>query len=134
MKNPLHILLVEDNEGDVILTTEVLEESGIPYTLSLAKNGREALDFVFKKGKFTSSKSPDLIFLDINIPLKNGHEVLQELKNHDATKKYPVIVLTTSCSERDISMCFKNDAKQYLTKPLILEDFREALNKIFPQN
>lgn len=76
----VHILLVEDNQGDILLTTEALEESKIINTLSVVQNGKEALDYLFKKGAYQQAKTPDLILLDINLPLKNGHEVLEVIK------------------------------------------------------
>ncbi|MFW2375568.1 MAG: response regulator, partial [Cellulophaga baltica] len=90
------ILLVEDNEGDVLLTTEALESCKITNTLKVVNDGEEALDFVFKKGPFATEKTPDLILLDVNLPKKNGHEVLQILKADSTYKHIPVVMLTTS--------------------------------------
>ena len=98
----MHILLVEDNEGDIILTKEAFEECKVKIQISIAKNGQEALDFLFKRGQFSMSKKPDLILLDINIPIFNGHEVLKQIKSDSILKKIPVIMLTTSSSQKDI--------------------------------
>lgn len=127
---PVHILLVEDNEGDILLTTEALEEGKISNNLSVVRNGKDAVDFILKQGKFNESKSPDLILLDINLPLKNGHEVLEVIKTNEATKQIPVIMLTTSSSENDIRLAYKHHANCYITKPIEVEDFLKAVRSI----
>lgn len=126
----VHILLVEDNEGDILLTTEALEEGKIANDLSVVKNGKDALDFIFKKGVYTEVNSPDLILLDINLPLKNGHEVLGVIKTNEKTKHIPVIMLTTSSSENDIKLAYKHHANCYITKPVEVEDFINAVSTI----
>ncbi len=128
--NGIHILLVEDNEGDILLTTEALEESRIINNLSTVRNGKEALDFVFKRGKYEERIEPDLILLDINLPLKSGHEVLQIVKNDEHFKHIPVIMLTTSSSERDIRLSFQHHANSYITKPIEAKDFLTTIMKI----
>ncbi|MDF3819573.1 response regulator [Leptospira sp. 96542] len=125
-----HILLVEDNEGDIVLTTEALEERKIINKISVVKNGKEAIDFLFKQGKYENENSPDLILLDVNLPLKNGHEVLQIIKNDDRTKKIPVIMLTTSSAERDINLSYEYHANCYITKPVEMGTFMEAIYSI----
>lgn len=127
---PVHILLVEDNEGDILLTKEALEESKIINTITVVKNGRDALDFVFKKGGFVNVEVPDLILLDVNLPIKNGHEVLQALKSNESVMHIPVIMLTTSSSDRDISLSYKNHANCYITKPVEVTDFLDAIRSI----
>lgn len=126
----IHILLVEDNEGDVLLTQEALEESKIINKISVSRNGKEALDFIFKREKYSNVDTPDLILLDVNLPLKNGHEVLHELKNDESTKHIPIIMLTTSSSERDIMLSYKNHANCYITKPIEVNDFLNAIKSI----
>lgn len=126
----IHILLVEDNEGDVLLTREALEDSKIINKISVAKNGKEALDFIFKKGDFQNMEHPDLILLDVNLPLKNGHEVLHEIKSQESTKHIPIIMLTTSSSERDIMLSYKNHANCYITKPIEVNEFLNAVKSI----
>lgn len=126
----IHILLVEDNEGDVLLTQEALEESKIINKISVSRNGKEALDFIFKRDIHFSADTPDLILLDVNLPLKNGHEVLHELKNDESTKHIPIIMLTTSSSERDIMLSYKNHANCYITKPIEVNDFLNAIKSI----
>ncbi|MDR9456177.1 MAG: response regulator [Salegentibacter sp.] len=126
----IHILLVEDNEGDILLTTEALEEGKIMNKLSVARDGQEALDFLNKKGEFQTSELPDLILLDVNLPRKNGHEVLKYIKTHQVFRSIPVIMLTTSSSQKDIDESYKNYANCYITKPIELSDFMEAIGKI----
>ncbi|WP_369686034.1 response regulator [Mariniflexile sp. AS56] len=125
-----HILLVEDSEGDIVLTTEALEESKIINTISIVRNGEEALNYVFKKGDYTDVKLPDLILLDINLPLKNGHEVLEAIKTNDDVKHIPIIMLTTSSSERDINLAYKHHANCYITKPVEVNEFIKAVTSI----
>lgn len=126
----VHVLLVEDNEGDVFLTTEALEDSKFVGEISIARDGQEALDFVFKTNGCEDKKTPDLIILDVNLPKKSGHEVLEELKFHPTYKKIPVIILTTSSSRRDVERCYENHANSYITKPVEVTDFLEAISTI----
>ncbi len=127
---PIHILLVEDNEGDILLTTEALIEGKFTNKVSVAKDGSAAIDFLEKKGVYTNAEIPDLILLDINLPKKNGQEVLQHIKNSDALKHIPVIMLTTSSTEKDILDSYKNYANCYITKPVEVTAFSEAIAKI----
>lgn len=129
MKN-IHILLVEDNEGDILLTTEALEEKKIVNKISVARDGQEALDFVLKQGKFKDAPTPDLVLLDVNLPKKNGHEVLQIIKTTESTQQIPVIMLTTSSSEKDINLSYKHHANCYITKPVEAKAFLEAITSI----
>ncbi len=125
-----HILLVEDNEGDIILTIDAFEESKIGSVISVARNGQEALDFLYKKGEFTNVQKPDLILLDINMPIFNGHEVLEKIKNDPFLKKIPVIMLTTSSNQQDIDRAYENHANSYITKLIEIQDFLDAILKI----
>ncbi|MEX2597881.1 MAG: response regulator [Salibacteraceae bacterium] len=126
----VHILLVEDNEGDILLTTEALEDSKLLNRISVARNGKEALDFVYNRGEFAEAETPDLILLDINLPLKNGHEVLEIIKNDETVKHIPVIMLTTSSSEQDISKSYKHHANCYISKPVEIGEFIKAISSI----
>lgn len=130
MMKTIHILLVEDNEGDILLTTEAFEDSRIRNTISVARDGKEALDYVFRREGFEKAVAPGLILLDINLPLKNGHEVLQKLKSNDATMHIPVVMLTTSSSERDISLSYRHHANCYISKPVEISKFIEAISQI----
>jgi CheY-like chemotaxis protein len=125
-----HILLVEDNEGDILLTLEAFEESKIKTKISVAKNGQEALDFLFKRGAYSDAEVPDMILLDINIPIFNGHEVLSQIKKEPTLKKIPVIMLTTSSNQKDIDLAYENHCNSYVKKPLDMADFLSAIVKI----
>ena len=118
-----HILLVEDNEGDILLTREALEEAKISTRLSVVKDGKQAIDFVNKAGDYSNASPPDILLLDINLPKKNGHEVLKFLKGNQNFKHIPVIMLTTSSSQRDINLSYDNYANCYITKPADVNDF-----------
>src|SRR5690606_21571646 len=125
-----HILLVEDNDGDVLLTVEALEERKIINKISVVRNGKDALDFLFKRSKYEKAETPDLILLDINLPLKNGHEVLQEIKTDIQTLHIPVVMLTTSSAENDIKKAYQHHANCYISKPIEVEDFLAAVLSI----
>ncbi len=126
----IHILLVEDNEGDILLTTEALEEGKIVNKISVAKDGKAAIDFLEKKNGYEKDTKPDLILLDVNLPKKNGHEVLQYIKNDDKFKMIPVIILTTSSSEKDIMLSYKNYANCFITKPVEVDNFLQVISSI----
>lgn len=126
----VHLLLVEDNEGDIILTIEALEEKRVINKISVVKNGKEAIDFILQEGKHKNVEVPDLVLLDVNLPLKNGHEVLQTIKSNEKTKQIPVIMLTTSSSEEDIQLSYKHHANCYITKPVEIEAFMSAIASI----
>lgn len=122
-----HILLVEDNEGDILLITEALEASKVLNDLSIVRNGKLALDFVYKKNDYEDAKSPDVILMDINLPLKSGIEVLEILKSDENTKHIPIIMLTTSSSESDIMKSYNNHANAYIVKPVDVSEFLQAI-------
>lgn len=130
MRRGLHILLVEDNEGDILLTTEALQEEEILNKVSVVRDGEAALDFLNQKGKYQDAKHPDIVLLDVNLPKKNGHEVLKFIKNQDSTRHIPVIMLTTSSAQRDIGLSYQNHANCYITKPVELEGFLEVVAQI----
>src|SRR5690606_9532787 len=114
----VHILLVEDNEGDIVLTLDAFEESKIRTKISVVKNGADALDFVFNRGNYKEEDRPDLILLDINLPIYSGHEVLKKIKEDPSLKTIPVIMLTTSASQKDINKAYENYSNSYVTKPI----------------
>lgn len=126
----IHILLVEDNDGDIFLTIEALEEKKIAHHVSVVKDGQEALEFLFNKGKYKDAEKPDMILLDVNLPKKSGHEVLNIIKSDDRTKVIPVIMLTTSSSEKDIYKSYENHANCYITKPVDADNFLQAVASI----
>lgn len=123
MGKPIEILLVEDNPGDVRLTQEVFKESKIRNKLHVVKDGVEAMDFLRRQGKDTNGGRPDLILLDLNLPKKDGREVLAEIKADDDLKRIPVVVLTISKAEEDILRSYSLHANCYLTKPIEFEQF-----------
>lgn len=127
---PAHILLVEDNEGDILLTLDAFEESKFHSQVSVARNGQEALDFLNRQGEFSGTQKADLILLDINIPIFSGHEVLEEIKRNENLKKIPVIMLTTSSNQKDIDKAYGNYCNSYIQKPLEMEEFMQAVLKI----
>lgn len=124
------ILLVEDNDGDIFLTLEAFEESKIKTDISVVKNGEDALEFLYQRGEFKDAFKPDLILLDINIPLLNGHEVLKDIKSNKILKKIPVIMLTTSSNKVDIEKAYSNHVNSFVTKPIQMDDFLSAILKI----
>jgi CheY-like chemotaxis protein len=129
-KDPIRILLIEDNEGDILLTIEALGECRLPNELKILRDGSEALSFLMTQVKYGSSELPDLILLDINLPKKNGHEVLQSVKNHPDLKHIPIIILTTSSSEIDVLKAYQEHANCYIIKPLEVEEFLSITSKI----
>ena len=127
---PIHILLVEDNEGDILLTTEALSEGKIINEVSIARDGEEAIDFLNQQGAFSNATKPDLILLDVNLPKKNGYEVLDYIKSTNDLKHMPVIILTTSSSQKDILHAYRNYANAYITKPVDVDDFIKIISTI----
>jgi len=128
--NTVHILLVEDNDGDILLTREAFEDARLPNRLSVVRDGKEAMDFLNKEGKYQDEVIPDIVLLDINLPKRNGHQVLQFIKGEDNFKHMPVIMLTTSSSERDINLSYQHYANCYITKPVEANDFLSVISRI----
>ena len=128
--SPVEILLVEDNPGDVRLTKEALKEGKVYSNLHWAKDGVEALEFLRRQGKFADVPRPDIILLDLNLPKKDGREVLSEIKNDDDLKRIPVVILTTSKAEEDVLRSYKLHANCYVTKPVDLEKFIVVVQSI----
>ena len=124
-----NVLLIEDNEGDVLLTKVALENTGVPFKLSILDNGESAINFL-NKIHATTEDIPDIILLDINLPKKNGHEVLKFIKNNDQIKQIPVVVLTTSSSQKDIDCAYANYASCFITKPSEMDEFLNAVSAI----
>jgi two-component system response regulator len=127
---PTDILVVEDNPGDARLIKEVLNGNKIYCRLHIVKDGVEAMDFLYKKEEFKGSPRPDLIFLDLNLPRKDGREVLAEIKTDDNLKQIPVVVMTTSQAEEDIFKSYSLHANCYVTKPLDLDQFVKVIKSL----
>jgi len=127
---PIEILLVEDNPGDVRLTKEAMKESKVFNKLSVVKDGVEAMDYLRKKGNFSAAPRPDLILLDLNLPRKDGREVLAEVKEDPDLKRIPVVILTTSQDEKDILKSYNLHANCYIAKPVDLQQFIEVVKTV----
>lgn len=127
---PVDILLVEDNAGDVRLTREVLKDSKVRNNLMVASNGVEALECLRKLGRYKDCPRPDLILLDLNLPIKDGREVLAEIKDDADLKRIPVVILTTSKAEEDILRTYNLHANCYVNKPVGLEQFCDVVKSL----
>lgn len=124
------VLMIEDNPGDVLLTTEALEESKYIVDVEVVNNGKDGVDFLFQNGNFENSARPDLVLLDINLPLKTGHQVLQEIKANPGTREIPVIMLTTSSTQDDILTSYQEQASCYIVKPSEADQYLDFI-KVF---
>ena len=127
---PIEILLVEDNPGDVRLTQEAIREAKIRNRLNVVRDGEEAVAYVRRQGNFADQPRPDLILLDLNLPKKDGREVLQDLKSDPDLHRIPVVVLTSSAAEQDILSTYDLYANAYVTKPVDLEQFMRVVSSI----
>jgi chemotaxis family two-component system response regulator Rcp1 len=127
---PVEILLVEDSPTDVLLAKEALEYSKIAHNLHSAPDGVEAMAFLRKEGKYSDAPRPGLILLDLNLPKKDGREVLAEIKSDEKLKRIPVVVLTTSKSEVDVLKAYGLHANCYIVKPVDFEKFAEVVKSI----
>lgn len=127
---PIEILLVEDSPGDVRLTQEALQGGRVANNLHVVEDGEEAMQFLRKRGKYADAPRPDLILLDLNLPKKDGREVLQEIKNDEYLRRIPVVILTTSSAEEDIIRTYDNHANCYVTKPMAFDQFMNAIKSI----
>ena len=125
-----NILLVEDNPADVRLTQEVLRETNLDFEMQLARDGEQAMALLRKQPPFESAKTPDLVLLDLNLPRKDGREVLAEVKADPDLRRIPVLVLSTSKAERDVLTCYELHANCYLTKPVDLDEFSELVKTL----
>ncbi len=127
---PIEILLVEDSPTDVLIAHEALAEAKLLNEIHVAEDGVQAMDFLHKRGKFKDAPSPDLILLDLNLPRKNGREVLAEIKADDRLKHIPVVILTTSNAEEDILKSYNLHANCYVVKPVEFDSFVKAIQSI----
>lgn len=130
MPKQVRILLVEDNEGDIVLTLEALKEARIINAVDVVRDGEQALQFLRKEEPYNENHTPDIIFLDINLPKVDGTEVLSIIKNDEHLKVIPVIMLTTSDAENDIMSSYSNHANCYITKPVDIEKFMEVIQMV----
>jgi chemotaxis family two-component system response regulator Rcp1 len=124
------ILLVEDNPGDVRLVQEIFQDGKIYNRLQVARDGEQAMDYLYQRGDYQEAPQPDLILLDLNLPKKNGAEVLEEIKTHPSLHSIPVIILTASKAEEDIARAYDHYANCYLTKPIDLNQFISVVQQI----
>ena len=130
MGKPIEILMVEDNPGDVRLTTEALRETKVRNNLNVVEDGEEALAFLRREGKHANAPRPDLILLDLNLPKKDGREVLEIIKGDEDLGRIPVVILTTSRAEEDVLRTYNLHANCYITKPVGLDQFVKVVQSI----
>jgi len=129
-RSPVEILLVEDNPGDERLTREALREGKVYHNLHWVKDGVQAMDFLRRQGKYADAPRPDIVLLDLNLPKKDGREVLEEIKTDEDLKRIPVVVLTTSKAEEDVLRTYNLHANCFVTKPVDLEKFIVVVKSI----
>ena len=129
-KSPIEVLLVEDDPGDVLMTQEAFEEHKLRNRLTVVSDGAEALSYLRREGRYADVVRPDLILLDLNLPRRDGREVLQEIKDDPDLRHIPVIVLTTSQAEEDVLRSYQLHANAYVTKPVGFDGFIEAIRHI----
>jgi CheY-like chemotaxis protein len=127
---PIEVLLVEDDPGDVLMTQEAFEEHKVQNRLNVVSDGAEALAYLRREGKFADAVRPDLILLDLNLPRRDGREVLAEIKKDDELGRIPVVVLTTSSADEDILRSYQLHANAYVTKPVDFERFIAVIRQI----
>jgi len=130
LAKPIEVLLVEDNAGDIRLTKEAFEEGKVRLNLSVVRDGVEAIAFLRKEGNFAGTARPDLVLLDLNLPKKDGREVLKDMKNDPQLLRIPVVVLTTSASDEDVLSTYGLHANCYITKPVDMDQFLKVVKLI----
>jgi chemotaxis family two-component system response regulator Rcp1 len=128
--NPIDILLVEDNPGDVRLTQEAFKAGKIRNNLYVVRDGDEALDFLYRRNSFKDAPIPDMILLDLNLPKRDGREILEEIKSKDPLRRIPVVVLTTSKADEDVLRSYNLHANCFITKPIELDEFFKVIRMI----
>ncbi|MDY6871923.1 MAG: response regulator [Actinomycetota bacterium] len=127
---PIDVLLIEDDPGDELITREAFEHNKISNTLHVAHDGQEGLDFLYRRGGYENAPRPDLILLDLNLPKYDGRQLLETVKSDPDLNHIPVVVLTTSSAEEDILRSYKLHANAYVTKPVDLDQFMNAVRQI----
>jgi CheY-like chemotaxis protein len=130
IQKPVHVFLVEDNPGDVRLVQEVFKETKIKNVLHVAQDGEEAMQMLNSDGENTLPQIPDLILLDLNLPKKDGRDVLIEIKNNERLKCIPVVVLTSSTREEDLLESYKNNANCYIPKPVEFDQLIRVIQNV----
>lgn len=126
----IQILMVEDNPDDVLLTREALKDAKVHCNLHVVEDGVEALNFLHQEGEYADAPRPDIILLDLNLPRKDGRQVLQEIKQEDSLRMIPVVILTTSESPDDISRAYDSHVNCYITKPVDFDQFIKVVRSI----
>ena len=129
-ERPIQILLVEDSPGDVLLTREALRDARVPNELNVVGDGEEAMRYLRHEGEFADRPKPDIVLLDLNLPRKDGREVLEEVKSDPELRRIPVIVLTTSSADGDVLRAYDAHANSYIRKPVDLEKFMRVVRSI----
>lgn len=127
---PIEVLLVEDDPGDELMTREAFEENKIGNRLHVARDGEEALDFLYKRGEHADAPSVDLVLLDLNLPKYDGRQVLAQIRSDPELTHLPVVILTTSSSEEDVLSSYKLHANAFVTKPVDVNQFVSAVRQI----
>ena len=130
LTTPVDILLVEDNPGDVRLTQEAFRDSRLPIKLNVVMDGEDAMNYLYRRTPYENATRPDMILLDLNIPKKDGREVLEEIKNDASLRYVPVVVLTTSNAEQDILKTYSLNVNAYINKPVDFDRFFDIVQKI----
>ena len=128
--NEVHILLVEDNEGDIILTEEAFKDMELDNKISVVRDGEEALRFLKKEGEHTEATTPQLILMDINLPGIDGKQLLEKIKKDEELKEIPVVMLTCSADDADISECYDKHVNWYITKPIDYDKYTKVMHEI----
>lgn len=130
MEELIEILLIEDNEGDIVLTKKAFEDGKIRNNLNVCRDGQEGLDYLFRRGEFANSVTPDLILLDLNMPKLGGREVLEQVKKDERLSAIPIVILTTSEDETDILKSYQLHANSYVKKPVDFFQFVDVVREI----
>ncbi len=130
LKLPVEILMVEDNPGDVRLAREALRQGTVSHHLHVMEDGEAAMSFLRQEGSYRDAVRPELIILDLNLPRKNGREILNEIKINKQLKRIPVVIFTSSCSDDDRDHCYESHANAFLTKPSEFDGFVQVVRSI----
>ncbi|WBC15603.1 response regulator [Micromonospora sp. WMMA1998] len=128
--NPVRILVVDDDPGDVLMIEEALEESDVEKVIDVVADGQEAMEFLRREGRHVEAQRPDVILLDLNMPRMDGRQVLGEVKRDENLRTIPIVVLTTSNADTDVVSSYTLQANAYVTKPIDLDDFNDVVRRI----